>query len=158
LEFYEALKTDDSDATVVLPIPQKSPVAPSPAPREIAGKAPPLHKKRATLMPKREAVAQSPVSVQPRKTETPSRTAGTLTIQVASVKDGAAAERIVANLKKDGYSAFLVRSVIPGKGLWFRVRVGSYANREQAAADIDRLTRSGKKTMLVKKITKDTFQ
>lgn len=66
------------------------------------------------------------------------------------MKDGEAAERIVANLKKEGYPAFLARSVIPGKGLWFRVRVGSYANREQAAADIDRLTRSGKKTMLVK--------
>jgi cell division septation protein DedD len=155
LEFYEALKTEESDTAVAMPVPQTAPAAPSPAPliahKDIAKVGTPPHKKRVVLMAKQGTVAKSPTPVQPRKTKAPPVATGMLTIQVASLKDGAAAERIVANLKKEGYPAFLVRSVIPGKGLWFRVRVGSYANREQAAADIDRLTRSGKKPMLVKK-------
>ena len=60
------------------------------------------------------------------------------------MKDGAAAERIVANLKKEGYPAYLSRIVIADKGLWFRVRVGRYTDREQAAADMNRLTRNQK--------------
>ena len=153
LEFYEALKTDESDTAVAMPVPQTNPAAPSPSPahQDIAEEKKPPHKKRTVLMAKQGTVAKLPTPVQPRKAAAPPTSAGTLTIQVASMKDGAAAERIVANLKKEGYPAFLARSVIPGKGLWFRVRVGSYANREQAAADVDRLTRSGKKTMLVKK-------
>ncbi|WP_319522133.1 SPOR domain-containing protein [uncultured Desulfosarcina sp.] len=149
LEFYEALKSDESDTDVAMPVPQTAPAAPSPAPQETAEDGTPPHKKRAALMPKGERAVKSPTPVQPRETKVPPAATGVLTIQVASLKDGAAAEQIVANLKKDGYPAFLARSVIPGKGLWFRVRVGSYANREQAAADIERLTRDGKKPMLV---------
>jgi DedD protein len=76
---------------------------------------------------------------------------GNLTIQVASLKDPTAAQRIVANLKKDGYAAYLSRIVIPDKGLWFRVRVGSYKGREQAAADMARLARELRNPILVKK-------
>ena len=153
LEFYEALKADESDTDVAMPVPQTAPAAPSPAPlqahQDVAKEETPPHKKRAALMPKGERVAKSPTPVQPRETKAPPAATGVLTLQVASLKDGAAAGQIVANLKKDGYPAFLARSVIPGKGLWFRVRVGSYATREQAAADIERLTRDGKKPMLV---------
>jgi len=153
LEFYEALKIDESDTDVAMSVPQTAPAAPSPAPlqahQDIAKAGTPPHKKRAALMPKGATVAKSPTPVQPRKKKAPPAATGMLTLQVASMKEGESAERIVANLKKDGYPAFLVRSVIPGKGLWFRVRVGSYANREQAAADIERLTRDGKKPMLV---------
>ncbi|BBO76249.1 SPOR domain-containing protein [Desulfosarcina widdelii] len=151
LEFYEALKTEESDTAVAMPVPQTTPAEPSPVSKEIDKAGTPPHKKRATLMPKGERAVKLPTPVQPRETKEPSTATGTLTLQVASLKDGAAAEQIVANLKKDGYPAFLARSVIPGKGLWFRVRVGSYATREQAAADIERLTRDGKKPMLVKK-------
>ena len=155
LEFYEALKTDESDTEVAMPVPQTVSAAPPPAPlqahQDIAKEGTPPHKKRAALMPKGETVAKSPTPVQLRETKAPPAATGGMTIQVASLKDAAAAEQIVANLKKDGYPAFLARSVIPGKGIWFRVRVGSYATREQAAADIERLTRTGKKPMLVKK-------
>jgi hypothetical protein len=53
--------------------------------------------------------------------------------------------------EKGGYPAYLSRIVIPDKGLWFRVRVGSYKNREQAAADMARLARDQKNPILVKK-------
>lgn len=157
LEFYEALKTEGSDTVVTMPVPKVPEKEPSTVAPNAAEKKNPPHKNRAALKPKGETVVASPKAVQPLKTKTPPtskippKTAGTMTIQVASMKDSAAAERVVANLKKDGYPAFLVRRIVPGKGLWFRVQVGSYANREQASADINRLTRSGKKPILVKK-------
>ena len=111
---------------------------------------PPAHKSRSAVMAKRSTV---PVEPEARAASTAGPDAapapGALTIQVASLKDGAAAERIVANLKKDGYPAYLSRIVIPGKGLWFRVRVGRYRDREQAAADMNRLARNQKKPILV---------
>ncbi|BBO89994.1 SPOR domain-containing protein [Desulfosarcina ovata] len=150
LEFYEALKSDRPEATDHI----SAPAAPADRPTAEPTGAPP-HKTRAPIMAKkkaatRKAVAAAPVSAS-RKTPTAASPAGGLTIQVAALKDGEAAERIVANLKKDGYSAYLSRRVITGKGLWFRVRVGSYQNREQAAADMTRLKRARKNPILVEK-------
>ena len=98
-----------------------------------------------TNVPDKPTVGTTP-SVLPASIENN----GKLTIQVASLKDGTAAERIVANLKKEGYPAYLSRIVIPDKGLWFRVRVGRYTDREQATADMDRLTQAQRKPILVK--------
>ncbi|WP_054700328.1 SPOR domain-containing protein [Desulfosarcina cetonica] len=97
----------------------------------------------------KSAAAAKPASAAPVVAVSPP--AGHLTIQVSALKDGATAERIVANLKRDGYPAYLSRIVIPQKGLWFRVRVGSYQTREQAAADMTRLQQSRKNPILVEK-------
>jgi cell division protein FtsN len=135
LEFYEALKKDEPDTAVQLP--------PAPAP-----KGGPPHKPRSAMMAKKTKVSGKPTV---GTTPPAAATTGSLTIQVASMKDATAAERIVANLKKDGYPAYLSRIVIADKGLWFRVRVGSYKDRHQAAADMDRLARAQRKPILVKK-------
>jgi len=103
-------------------------------------------------MAKKSTAQRKPTVAKTRSTiADTAATTGNLTIQVASIQDVAAAQRIVANLKKDGYSAYLSRIVIPGRGLWFRVRVGSYKDRDQAATDMDRLIRDQKKPILVKK-------
>jgi len=147
LEFYEALKKDGLDITVQIPAPEVSTAQPSPQAETVKSEQPP-HKSRTAVMAKKSKVPDTPtVGTTPAAEET----TGNLTIQVASLKDGAAAERIVANLKKDGYPAYLSRIVIPDKGLWFRVRVGRYRDREQATADMDRLTREQRKPILVKK-------
>jgi cell division septation protein DedD len=151
LEFYEALKKDGPDTAVQLPAaqaPAGGPSAPSPAAEALT----PPHKSRSAVMTKKAVVPAEPVAATPPSTATHVRAAtGNLTLQVASLKDTAAAQRIVANLKKDGYPAYLSRTVIPGRGIWFRVRVGSYEGPEQAAADMDRLTRDQRKPILVKK-------
>lgn len=151
LEFYEALKKDDPDTAVELPTAQASTDRPS-APVEHAELETPPHKNRSVLMAKKARLTANP-KVRATAPVAPAvgAASGNLTIQVASLKDPTAAQRIVANLKKDGYSAYLSRIVIPGKGLWFRVRVGSYNGREQATADMARLTREQKKPILVKK-------
>jgi cell division septation protein DedD len=154
LEFYEALKTDEPDTGVHIPAPQAAPPArvatEASAPPTVAS---PPHKSRTTLMAKKRRVATQPDAAPRPVSRADSQgsqpAAGLLTIQVASMKDAAAAERAVAKLKGEGYSAYLSRIVIAGKGLWFRVRVGHYKTREQAAADMARLTRSQHKPMLV---------
>jgi cell division septation protein DedD len=151
LEFYEALKKDGLDTAVQIPTPAVSLDDPSSRAETVESVQPP-HKSRTVAMVKKSKVPNKPT---PGKSSSSPPAAveimGALTIQVASMKDGAAAERIVANLKKEGYPAYVSRIVIPGKGLWFRVRVGRYSDREQAAADMERLTRSRKKPILVER-------
>ena len=151
LEFYEALKTNQPDTAVSIPM------APSPpengdASDGLPAAAAPRHLSRAALKPKPDhpAVKRAAAPAPTPAAQAPAPPAGRLTIQVASMKDGPAAERIVANLKNGGYPAYLSRIVIPQKGLWFRVRVGSYDTPEQAATDMERLTRGGQKPILVK--------
>ncbi len=151
LEFYEALKKDGPDITVQIPAARASTGGGAdPADTPEAEKRP--HKARSAIMAKKATLTAKPtVGGTPPATPAVAATSGNLTLQVAALKDGAAAGRIVANLKKDGYSAYLSRIVIPDQGLWFRVRVGSYGSREQAAADMARLIRDQRKPILVKK-------
>jgi len=151
LEFYEALKKDGLDTSDQIPVPEVSTAEPSPR-AEIAKSVQPPHKSPTVTMAKKSNVPKKRTAVKvPSPPPTAVETTGTLTIQVASMKDGAAAERIVAKLKKDGYPAYVSRIVIPDKGLWFRVRVGRYKGREQAAADMNRLARNKKNPILVEK-------
>ena len=151
LEFYKALKTDEPDTAVTIPAPQATQPEPPSTTQPNSAVAILPHKKKAVVMPK-PAGGMSPPASPPRpQPRLPAPADGQFSIQIAAMKDGAAAERIVANLKKDGYSAYLSRIVIPGKGLWFRVRVGSYPSREQAADDMQRLIRNNRKPILVTK-------
>jgi cell division protein FtsN len=58
--------------------------------------------------------------------------AGPFTLQVASLKDSAKAEEMVASLKSKGYGAYQVTTEVPGKGTYHRVRVGHFKNRSAA--------------------------
>jgi DedD protein len=79
-------------------------------------------------------------------------TAGpTYTIQAASVRDSKDADRLVEKLKKAGYPAYRVIGKIPGKGVWFRVRVGTYKGKAEARAVMDKLKKDGLKPILVMK-------
>lgn len=151
LEFYEALKKDGPDTAVQIMAAEASDNG-TPGRANAPEPLQPPHKPRSAIMAKQTAVKGRPKG-QTRPSATPSAmaTTGNLTIQVASLKDATAAGKMVADLKKKGYSAHLSRIVIPDQGLWFRVQVGSYQTRGQAAADIERLTRDRKKVILVTK-------
>ncbi len=151
LEFYEALKKDGLDTAVQIPASAVSAAEQSPR-AETGESVKPPHKSPTVTMAKKSKVPDKPtLGKAPSSPPAAVETTGKLTIQVASLKDGAAAERIVANLKKEGYPAYLSRIVIADKGLWFRVRVGRYTDREQAAADMNRLTRNQKNPILVER-------
>ena len=68
---------------------------------------------------------------------------GSWTIQVAALKDTVEADRIVARLKQQGYPAFRLTGEIVGKGVWHRVRIGSYPGREEANVVVAKLNKEG---------------
>ncbi len=57
---------------------------------------------------------------------------GKFSVQAASTKDRKDAEAIKAKLAEKGFAAYIVESSVPGKGSWYRVRVGK--QMEQPAA------------------------
>jgi DedD protein len=75
---------------------------------------------------------------------------GRFTVQVASSKDGAAVDRMVAKLKKRGYAAYRTTVDISGQGTWYRVRVGRFSTRTEARQVQERLKKSGYQPLVVK--------
>jgi len=61
------------------------------------------------------------------------------TIQIASLKDSGIADRLVERLKKGGYPAYRSIGKVPGKGIWYRVRVGYFNSRSEAGPTFNRL-------------------
>jgi cell division septation protein DedD len=56
------------------------------------------------------------------------------TLQLSAFPDKSDAEEFMKKIQSAGYKPFLVSSEIPGKGVFYRVRVGDYGTR-QAAVD-----------------------
>lgn len=57
---------------------------------------------------------------------------GGFLIQVASFKKQEDADRFVTDLRKRGHRAFRQAANVPGRGLWHRVRIGSFKNKYEA--------------------------
>jgi DedD protein len=168
LEFYEALKENKVDPDVpALQKPEavkgkieepaektvlrepKNESAPKPAPPESASqKAGPQ---------KPEPAASSQIKKPAKKKENDTAVARTnaagpvYTIQAASVKDPKDADRLVQKLKKSGYPAYRAIGKIPGKGIWFRVRIGEYKSKSEAQSVMKKLEKDGLKPILVMK-------
>ena len=124
--FYEALKTEKDD----IHLPAK-PVEEKKEPLSSEAKAEEAQKKN-SKEPKETA----------KNTDTASRKAGPatkLTVQVASVKDVQDAGRLIISLKKKGFPAYMSTATIPGKGIWYRVLVGTYEDRTQANRTLSEL-------------------
>jgi cell division septation protein DedD len=151
LDFYEALKKDEPDTTVQIK-PSAASTAGSGTRTKAAAAPKPPHKPRSGIMAKKAAEKPKTNRVKPPSAAPPTaKKSGNLTIQVASLKDATAAERIVADLKKKGYPADLSRVVLPNRGLWFRVRVGNYQSPQEAAVVMERLAGDRQKAILVTK-------
>jgi DedD protein len=73
------------------------------------------------------------------------------TIQVASSKDASFADNLVARLNKKGIPAYRREALIPGKGIWYRVRIGGFNNRTEAVHVLDRLKQKNLKGIIVKR-------
>ena len=71
------------------------------------------------------------------------------TIQVASFKNQKDAYRLVSKLKKGKYPAYSAIGVIPGKGIWYRVRVGYFKTQADATPVLARLKREHLKAFLI---------
>ena len=56
-----------------------------------------------------------------------------------SLRDPQIADRMVARLKDKWYPAYKAVAEVPGKGIWYRVRIGSFKNRAAAQSTLERL-------------------
>ena len=158
LDFYEALKENREDVkTPVLQPPKvderkieetvEKTVPQKPAPdKSAAQNTVPEESKPAAIPQKKESKQEQGKVAAVVKTNA----AGpTYTIQAASVKDPEDADRLVEKLKKAGYPAYRVIGKIPGKGVWFRVRIGEYKGKAEAMGVMDKLKKDGLKPILV---------
>ena len=69
------------------------------------------------------------LDIDPADTDT-----GSYTLQVKAFREEPEATSFLEELKDGGYEAFLVHSDIPGKGRWYRVRVGQFGSLTEATS------------------------
>jgi len=111
------------------PAPAAATPAPPPAARSAAPSGPAA--KPAPPPPRPAAPAAAP---DPR---------AAFAVQVGSTQDRFEAERIATRYRARG--ARVVETEVPGKGRWFRVKVGGYETREAAEQALKELERAGAK-------------
>ena len=121
LGFHEALKTTKSDIQL-------------PAPKAAAA-MPEKSEEKKKIAKTTETLKTEP---KPEPTESKKR----FTVQVASTKDLKDADRMVSRLKTKGYPAYKVLGKVPGKGIWFRIRVGPYKNKNEAEKALAKLKKN----------------
>jgi cell division protein FtsN len=72
-------------------------------------------------------------------------------LQVASMKDGEAAAKLVEKLKQRGHPAYRESITMPDSGMWYRVRVGDYADRDAVEKARAALGPMGQSSMIISK-------
>jgi cell division septation protein DedD len=90
-------------------------------------------KKAAPLPPARPQVVAAAPAKKPDGNK-PTVAPGHFTLQLSAFPEKSDAEEFMHKIQAAGYKPFLIASEIPGKGVFYRVRVGDYASR-QAAVD-----------------------
>jgi cell division septation protein DedD len=154
LDFYEALKENREDVkTPALQTPKaaedkvEKTVSQKPEPEKTASQTTaPEESKPAAISPEKEVKQDKEKIDAVVKTNTGGPT---YTIQAASVRDPQDADRWVEKLKKAGYPAYRVMGKIPGKGVWFRIRIGEYRSKSEALGTMNKLKKDGLKPILV---------
>ena len=140
MNFYEELKvTKDEDSLNIDTSEQKKEPLPQNAVSE----------------PKKIGPSEEALSVkahQESKPETISKTdiaIKNLTIQVASFKDPNVAEKMVEELNKKGFPAYRSIGKVPGKGIWYRVRIGHFSSKSEAESILKMLKKDRLNAILV---------
>ena len=89
--------------------------------------------------------APAPVVEAPARSALPAAdTAGRFVVQVASFRGADDARNLEERLDKKGYSAFVQRADLGEKGTWHRVRIGPFAEADQARQVADRVQKEEK--------------
>lgn len=156
LKFYEILKDPKPDAVQI-----------QAEATELKTEPPPIQAEAVELKPEPPPISKEP-DPKPTTVEKPSpepvqqvaaiqappaprfSTERPYTIQVASLRTPEDSNQMVKRLQKKGYSAYQAPIDIPGKGRWYRVRVGSFKDKTDAQKTMERLKSDKYQTMLVK--------
>jgi cell division septation protein DedD len=155
LEFYEALKmaeqTDSMDFTAAIP---KTDEKSEPAVKtENNAKAEPAVKTKSVAKPEKiQEVKKSEVKPIPPVAET-SKSIEKInrhySIQVASLKDPAEADRIVEIFRKKGYPAYRASAKVRNTGIWHRVRIGPFTKQSEALRILGPVSRESKGALII---------
>jgi DedD protein len=97
-----------------------------------------LERKNRDTRAKGNAVDPSPKGL-PAESGSEAETENKFTIQVSALRDPKVADRMVAKLKDKWYPAYRSVAEIPGKGVWYRVRIGSFQSKAEAQSTLERL-------------------
>ena len=135
--------------SVASPVPLPPP-APDPTERPSPGPATPARDPASGPAPARPAVVRT-IPAPPSATPVPpgARTAqvtppqtgalpapppdpGKFTVQVGATQDRMEAREMVARASKGGLRPYVMEARLAGRGLWYRVRVGAFADRARA--------------------------
>jgi DedD protein len=159
LEFYEELKKSGPN------LPDPSPRSVPRQPKEISPPdnssreedAPSLEQKEPTAATAAKKSVTKPVGQSEGGNPRPANpdaerlldNTRNVTIQAASLKDLAEADAMVKKLKDRGYPAYKTIAMVPGKGIWFRIRVGRYSSRDAAGDVAGKLKKEGYRPILV---------
>ncbi len=119
LEFYEELKKTgaEDDDDLIEPVIKRAAIK---APEEPKTKKPAPKIKKPELVRKKEK----------KRAEKPAP--GKYTIQVASLKEKRQADGLARKLRKKGLPVYIEEAAIRNKGVWYRVRIGSYKSKDEA--------------------------
>jgi cell division septation protein DedD len=159
LEFYEELKKNGPVAPDPPPYNASRQPKENPPPDTVSREedSPPLEQKVPAATAASKKSVTKPVGQSAGENPRPANAAadqpldntGNVTIQAASLKDLAEADAMVKKLKNRGYPAYKTIAVVPGKGIWFRIRVGRYSSRESAGDVVGKLKKEGYRPILV---------
>jgi len=161
LDFYEALKENRDDAKISEPVPAPDIEKKVASPPE----EPPAIPKKESLKRKTFSQKKADVQIEPPPGEPATSAASTTAdlkggtkpadkpyaIQIAAFKASADADKLVAELKQKGFSAYRAIGKVPGQGIWYRVRVGEYDSKAEAGDMLSKLKKAGVEAMLVNK-------
>jgi tetratricopeptide (TPR) repeat protein len=113
--------------------PKKAPVVP---PKEATAKSPLEETTRVTIAKTASDAAVSEAQAAKRLTRAEGlpTTPGGYTVQILASEDREAAEDLASRIISGGYKAYSQEVQLPGKGLFYRVRVGAYPSRWEARA------------------------
>jgi cell division protein FtsN len=127
----ETPKKKEERKQVAVETPKPKTPAPAPKEKQLEIK---IEKAPAVAAKPKQAASKQPTS-QAKKEPAPTTSSSSkvrYTLQVASYPDRDGAEHDVKKLKQGGYAAFIVAAEVPGKGVWYRVRLGSFSNKASA--------------------------
>lgn len=136
------------------PVVAKADPTPKPAVAKADAKPPPATEAAGKRLPEKVPVLDGRVAPSPVATRTAEKddlhtafariqqattpsASGAFAVQVAASQNRVEAEAQVARLKAKGYAPYIVSATVPGKGTWYRVRLGSFSSREDASRYLD---------------------
>jgi DedD protein len=80
----------------------------------------------------KEAIARAQALPQEPQRPAEAVKGGAFTLQLSAFQSRPEADRFAARLRDKGYAPYILAAEVPGKGTWYRVRMGSFASREAA--------------------------